>query len=769
MVETVEAAVGHYNSHFLNNNDLNNVEEETDQEMTPRAFSTSPPPSSTATPLSFTSCNGFGMEPPQSYTRHVVGQVVSRETVTTIYGDPPQNYWHQHQRQPGQTCYVCRCSISVAAAPETLIHCSSNNCNIWAHQDCMLRYGLLHGINNHQTWFCVRCKSIEDVRRLPPIERVFEEPVSATTSPHRVVTATASSTPSSSHLQAFKGFSHSSLPPIITPTPPSTNCSAGNERRVNPLHLLLAASDQIESTDPLPSISSFPRHQEYIKQQQQQQQASYSSPIYSRENYHSYKYSGINNIQFYSPAPAVVPSTSEKSITRGNTNIYINNNNKGKKSMSHNNSNVDIMKKFEREYSAYDQERILKIRHLKRSRSRQSQVLGALNESLNKYLLEQSRVVTTYNTLHENNQRLNTALKKLKSALVALAKEKPVLRVLRKISRNDNLQEKDLDEERVVNLFMQIGPQYKLEYEDGMNMDDASSNSSYRTPDLSPTSSVSSSGSMENYPSYISCYKCERQLNDNFITCTQCRQHFHIHCFRASKESLTGSNMCAICSPSHLSSSTTKRKNAEQDAPSTPALRSGKKRQKVAKTRRQQAKTNVTSSGDAEENNHPTEEGVEENSYDNHSNVVESHDTRRDYDNLSINESFDNNASSPLSATPSSTISTDYGPDATRQPARFEGDMYTPRWVRGVGKSKEGLCPHCNPPRWLKTKISAYWYHLNYQHGISSITGRPFAAPLQERENKKSGMKEALCHNCNKWILNQSPRDKEVLVPEIYW
>ncbi|CAG8633359.1 32317_t:CDS:2, partial [Racocetra persica] len=77
----------------------------------------------------------------------------------------------------------------------------------------------------------------------------------------------------------------------------------------------------------------------------------------------------------------------------------------------------------------------------------------------------------------------------------------------------------------------------------------------------------------------------------------------------------------------------------------------------------------------------------------------------------------------------------DNGPEASRQPARFDGDMY----------------------------------HLNYQHGISSITGRPFSQPIAERLNKKSGMKEALCHKCNKWILNQSPRDKDVLVPEIYW
>jgi hypothetical protein len=65
--------------------------------------------------------------------------------------------------------------------------------------------------------------------------------------------------------------------------------------------------------------------------------------------------------------------------------------------------------------------------------------------------------------------------------------------------------------------------------------------------------------------------------------------------------------------------------------------------------------------------------------------------------------------------------------------------------------------------------ILFFRYHLNYQHGISSITGKQFAQPTAERVNKKTGMKEALCHKCNKWILNQSPRDKDVLVPEIYW
>ncbi|KAI0244421.1 hypothetical protein L0F63_002714 [Massospora cicadina] len=104
------------------------------------------------------------------------------------------------------------------------------------------------------------------------------------------------------------------------------------------------------------------------------------------------------------------------------------------------------------------------------------------------------------------------------------------------------------------------------------------------------------------------------------------------------------------------------------------------------------------------------------------------------------------------------------------QSPRFPGDEYTPRWVRGIGKAKEGLCPHCTDRAvWLKIKISAYWYHLNYQHGISSITGKPFRPPLEYRINPETELKEALCHKCRNWINSESTRNKPVNVEEIYW
>lgn len=109
-------------------------------------------------------------------------------------------------------------------------------------------------------------------------------------------------------------------------------------------------------------------------------------------------------------------------------------------------------------------------------------------------------------------------------------------------------------------------------------------------------------------------------------------------------------------------------------------------------------------------------------------------------------------------------------PTPYQQSPRFPGDEYTPRWVRGIGKAKEGLCPHCTDRQvWLKIKISAYWYHLNYQHGISSITGKPFRAPLEYRINPETELKEALCHKCRNWINSESSRNKPVNIEEIYW
>ena len=89
------------------------------------------------------------------------------------------------------------------------------------------------------------------------------------------------------------------------------------------------------------------------------------------------------------------------------------------------------------------------------------------------------------------------------------------------------------------------------------------------------------------------------------------------------------------------------------------------------------------------------------------------------------------------------------------QPQRRKDDLYTPQWTRGEGAEREGRCAFCTPPVWLRLKQSAYWYHLNYVHGISATTGRPYPMPTAYRlleEERTSTLKlEGWCGQCQEW------------------
>jgi hypothetical protein len=63
------------------------------------------------------------------------------------------------------------------------------------------------------------------------------------------------------------------------------------------------------------------------------------------------------------------------------------------------------------------------------------------------------------------------------------------------------------------------------------------------------------------------------------------------------------------------------------------------------------------------------------------------------------------------------------------QELRFEGDLYTPKWVRGHGNKREGWCGTCKPGRWLMLKNSTFWYDKPFAHGICAATGSPFQEP----------------------------------------
>ncbi|KAI0349829.1 hypothetical protein OH77DRAFT_1490142 [Trametes cingulata] len=125
-------------------------------------------------------------------------------------------------------------------------------------------------------------------------------------------------------------------------------------------------------------------------------------------------------------------------------------------------------------------------------------------------------------------------------------------------------------------------------------------------------------------------------------------------------------------------------------------------------------------------------------------------------------------------------------PDGIPNAPRDALDLYTPRFVKGRGTSKVGLCPICHESverggegkkLWLSMKFSAFNYHMQYAHGISPGTGRPFSPPLAfrvvERPNagksEKTQLMEGKCHKCKKWVAVEGIKDVPTKVKEIFW
>ncbi|KAH9840735.1 uncharacterized protein C8Q71DRAFT_740957 [Rhodofomes roseus] len=124
--------------------------------------------------------------------------------------------------------------------------------------------------------------------------------------------------------------------------------------------------------------------------------------------------------------------------------------------------------------------------------------------------------------------------------------------------------------------------------------------------------------------------------------------------------------------------------------------------------------------------------------------------------------------------------------DATFNPPRDAFDLYTPRFVKGRGTTKVGLCPCCMESKsrggegkrlWLSTKFSAFNYHMQYAHGISVMSGRPFSPPLAFRtvqrttvgKLEKAQLMQGKCHKCKKWVAVEGVKDVPTKVKEIYW
>lgn len=99
-----------------------------------------------------------------------------------------------------------------------------------------------------------------------------------------------------------------------------------------------------------------------------------------------------------------------------------------------------------------------------------------------------------------------------------------------------------------------------------------------------------------------------------------------------------------------------------------------------------------------------------------------------------------------------------------RQNKRHQDDQYTPKWVRYTGQLKEGYCDTCQPTgKWLQLKNSAFWYHKQFYHGISSVSGKEFQKPLEQRVGELDII-EGLCHQCKQFVpLCNTKRKNSVL------
>ncbi|KAK7027327.1 hypothetical protein VNI00_015290 [Paramarasmius palmivorus] len=127
-------------------------------------------------------------------------------------------------------------------------------------------------------------------------------------------------------------------------------------------------------------------------------------------------------------------------------------------------------------------------------------------------------------------------------------------------------------------------------------------------------------------------------------------------------------------------------------------------------------------------------------------------------------------------------------PGGTYNAPKGPFDLYTPRFVKGKGRDKMGLCPICVEPVerggegknvWLAMKFSAYKCicTVELDTGISAASSLPFSPPLAFRvsrrprvqKSEKTTIKEGKCHQCQKWIPVEGVKDMEVKVKEIFW
>ncbi|KAF8432857.1 ankyrin repeat-containing domain protein [Terfezia claveryi] len=85
---------------------------------------------------------------------------------------------------------------------------------------------------------------------------------------------------------------------------------------------------------------------------------------------------------------------------------------------------------------------------------------------------------------------------------------------------------------------------------------------------------------------------------------------------------------------------------------------------------------------------------------------------------------------------------------ARREEPMFGGDLFTPGYVRGYGKDKEGFCGRCEPGVWFNIQDGSYRENLMFKHGIH-CSGIPLPRPSNLR--KHEGEWQGFCEACQGW------------------
>lgn len=69
------------------------------------------------------------------------------------------------------------------------------------------------------------------------------------------------------------------------------------------------------------------------------------------------------------------------------------------------------------------------------------------------------------------------------------------------------------------------------------------------------------------------------------------------------------------------------------------------------------------------------------------------------------------------------------------------------------------------PPPIRLTSLADDRYHRQYTHGISSVSGQPFTTAVSFRQAENDGSTEALCHQCNEWVVYTSRKQNAAEEP----